>query len=93
MSEGGWIKIHQQITRWEWYDNPAVFCVFVHLLLMASWKVSKKHGITLKPGQILTGRDKLAEETGLSVQNIRTALNKLKKTKEITIKSTNKYIF
>jgi len=48
-------------------------------------------GISIKSGQILTGRKKLAEKTGLSEQKIRTCLDNLKSTNEITIKTTTKY--
>jgi hypothetical protein len=38
----------------------------------------------------ISGRIKLAEETGLSEQQIRTSLNKLKSTSDITIQATNR---
>jgi hypothetical protein len=43
------------------------------------------------PGQMLTGLKVLVKETGLSYQSTRTCLEKLKKYKNLTIKSTNKY--
>lgn len=91
MVPGGWIKIHRQITLWEWYDCPAVFCLFMHLLLMANWEQGKWHGKTVKVGQLVTSRDKLAQVTGLSIQNVRTAINKLRTTGEITTKATNQF--
>lgn len=91
MQQGGWIKIHRQITRWEWYDCPPVFCLFVHLLLMANWEKGKWHGMPVKVGQLVTSREKLAQVTGLSIQNVRTAINKLRNTGEITTKATNQF--
>ena len=44
----------------------------------------------MQPGQSRTTVSQLAFETGLSVQNVRTSLSKLKSTNEITIKSTNR---
>ena len=38
-------------------------------------------------------QDKTYKLTGLSVQNVRTSLNKLKSTHEITSKTTNKYTY
>ena len=91
MVSGGWIKIHRQISQWEWYDCPPVFCLFVHLLLMANWEQGKWHGKTVKVGQLVTSREKLAQVTGLSIQNVRTAINKLRTTGEITTKATNQF--
>jgi len=85
----GWIKIHRQILDWEWYDEPNVMRLFLHLLLKANHKDKSYRGTLIKKGMLLTGRDLLAKETGLSIQQIRTAINKLKSTNEITIK-TNK---
>ena len=47
-------------------------------------------GQIIKRGQLITSQDKLAEELGLSRQQVRTALNKLEKTQEITKLSDNK---
>lgn len=41
-------------------------------------------------GQLVSGRLALAEETGLSERQIRTSLNKLKSTSDLTTKSTNR---
>lgn len=88
---GGYIKLHRKITRWEWYDDPETFRVFIHLLLMANYEDKRWHGILVRRGQLLTSRKTLAKETHLSEQKIRTALNHLKSTNEITIQSTNKW--
>lgn len=88
---GGYIKLHRKFTKWEWYSDPNTARVFLHLLLTASWEESKYHGYKIKPGQVVTGRKKLAKELKLSEQSIRTALDHLKSTNEITIKSTNKF--
>lgn len=47
--------------------------------------------MVLGRGELVTGRTSLSAQTGLSVQSIRTALERLKSTNEITIKSTSKY--
>jgi DNA-binding transcriptional regulator YhcF (GntR family) len=46
--------------------------------------------VTLEVGQLLTSMERIASDTGLSVQNVRTALKNLEKTKEILKKSTSK---
>tara|TARA_R100001244_G_scaffold125967_1_gene96232 strand:- start:1306 stop:2001 length:696 start_codon:yes stop_codon:yes gene_type:complete len=84
----GWIKIHRQITDWEWYDEPNTFRVFFHLLVKANHKQNNYRGVLIEAGQIMTGLDKLAKETGLTLQKVRTSLNRLKSTNEITINSS-----
>ena len=80
----GWIKLHRQILEWEWYSDNNCFRLFTHLVLKANYKQKWFKGIELKIGSIVTSRDILARETGLSSQQIRTALNKLISTNEVT---------
>lgn len=84
----GWIKLHRQIIDWEWYTDHNTFRVFLHLLLTANHKDKKYKGMELKAGTIVTSRDLLAIATGLSVRQVRTALDKLKTTNELTIKTS-----
>jgi len=86
----GWIKLHRSLVEWEWYDDINTKTLFIHLLLKASHASKKWRGITLQPGQIRMTVSDLAKETGLSTQNVRTSINKLKLTNEITIKTTNR---
>ena len=83
-NQNGWIKFHRQILEWEWYEDINCFRLFTHLLLKANHKEKRYKGIVVKAGQIVTSRDLLAQETGLSSQQVRTALTKLKSTNEIT---------
>ena len=53
----GWIKIHRQIIEWEWYDEPNVMRLFLHLLLKANHKDKNYRGKVIKKGMLLTGRD------------------------------------
>ena len=85
----GWIKLHRQIIDWEWFTDTTTFRVFLQLLLKANHKEKKYRGMVLKVGTIITSREILAFETRLSVQQIRTALDKLKSTNEITIKTSS----
>lgn len=87
----GWIKLHRKMVEWEWYNDNNVKILFLHLLLTANHKDKKWQGIIIKRGQKITSIQHLAEETKLTVQQTRTALNRLKSTGEITIQSTNKY--
>lgn len=92
MNEAGkWIKLHSKILFWEWYKVPNTRDLFIHLLLKANWKEGKFQGYDIPRGSLVAGRKQLAEETGMTEQEIRTALNHLKSTNEITIKTTKKF--
>ena len=69
----GFIQIHRKITEWEWYDDANTFRLFMHLLLKANYKAKSYRGMQLEAGTILTGRDLLAKELKMSVQQISTA--------------------
>ncbi|WP_417844828.1 hypothetical protein [Thalassospira sp.] len=88
---GGWIKLHRKTLKWEWYEDANVFRVFMHLLLTASHLKRRYRGRDLPAGSVVTGRNALADECGLSVQKVRTALDKLQSTGEITITATAHY--
>lgn len=87
----GWIKLHRKLTSWEWYTDSKMVHLFLHILLNANHDDNKWRGIEVLRGQLITGINSLSESTGISTQSIRTCLNRLKSTSEITIKSTNKY--
>lgn len=87
----GWIKLWRQFSHWEWYTDLYVKSVFIHLLINANHKEGYWKGIVINKGQLVTSLEHLANELHITVQQIRTALNKLKTTSEITSKSTNKY--
>lgn len=88
---GGYIKLHRRFTRWSWYSDPNTARVFVHLLLTASWEECEFRGYKIKPGQVVTGRRKLAKDLKMSERSVRTALEHLKSTHEITIKPTHNF--
>lgn len=84
----GYINLHRKLISWEWYNDHNTTRLFIHLLLIASHKPHQYRGVTIETGQVMTGYDKLSYDTGLSVQNIRTGLKRLKSTSELTIKSS-----
>ena len=87
----GYIKVFRKLKDWCWYDDHNTKILFLHLLLSANHSVKNWHGIQVNPGQLITGRKELAAETGLTEQQIRTSMERLKSTSEITSETTNKY--
>ena len=86
----GWIKLHRQLLEWEWYHDTNVKVLFIHLLLLANHSEQKWRGYIIKRGQLITSTYHLADSLGLGRQQIRNALKKLERTKEISIKTTHK---
>lgn len=86
-----YIKVFRNILNWEWYTDANTFRVFMHILLKANYKPSRYKGVEIPTGACVFGFGKCAEELGLSVQNVKTAINHLKSTHEITTKSTNRF--
>ncbi len=87
----GRIKIHRKILERGRYSDVATRSLFMHLLILCSHKDHHYQWQPLNPGQCTIWRKATAKTLGLTEQSIRTALNRLKSTNEITIKSTNKY--
>lgn len=87
----GFIKLHRKIQNWEWSKNPNTWGLFIHLIVLANWQDKQWQGVTVKRGQLATSRRSLSEKTGLSEQQIRTALANLSRTHDITIESTSKH--
>ena len=85
------ITLHRRITQWEWYTDGNTVRVFLHLILLANHKETRWRGEVIGRGQVLTGLDQLSRDLKLSVQQIRTSINKLISTNEITNRSTNKF--
>lgn len=90
-AQAGFILLHRQITEWEWYQNPNTFRVFLHILLKANYMDGRFEGKEIKRGDLVTSLPSLAEQTKLSIQQVRTALDHLKSTGEITDRTYSKY--
>ena len=88
---GGAIWIHRKIIDWEWYTDSSTMRVFIHCLLRANWKEGRFHGEPIPRGSFVTSYRSMARELGLTERSIRTALNHLKMTQEVTQRSTSRY--
>lgn len=87
----GYIRLHRQFLEWEWYSDINVSRLFLHLLLKVNYETKRWQGVEIYPGQIVTSSFHLSAETGLTRQQVRTALDKLKKTGEINQRTTSQY--
>jgi hypothetical protein len=87
----GWIKLHRSLLDWEWYSEPNTARVFMHLLLTANYEEGRFMGEIIPVGACVTGRLKLAQTLGLSERCVRTAIERLKISQQVTIKSLHKF--
>jgi hypothetical protein len=85
----GWIKLHRKLLSWEWWDDSKTVHLFIHLLLKANHKANKWRGIELSRGQLVVGLNSLSEQTGISVQSLRTCLKRLEDSGSINRQSNN----
>lgn len=82
----GWVKLHRSLVNWEWYGNINVWRVFSHLILTANYEEQRWQGLVIQRGQRVVSLPNLAVEIGLTVKQVRGALDKLKRTGELEIK-------
>lgn len=87
----GWTKSFRKFVKWRWYRTPHMYHLFSHLIMMANREEGEWEKVKIQRGQLATGLKSLSQDTGISVQSIRTCLTRLKSTDEITIESTNKF--
>ncbi len=88
MLERGFVSIHRSLLTWRWYKVHVTRIVFEHLILTANWEDADWCGMTVRRGQRVCSVAALAQETNLSVRNVRTAIEHLKSTNEIAIEPT-----
>lgn len=88
---GNYIKISRSLLDWEWYQDINTCRLFVHMLLRSNWKDGKFKGTTVPRGSFVSSIGKLSEETGLTFDEVRTAIKHLQGTGELAKQSTNKF--
>ena len=91
----GWIKLHRKIL-----ENPIVckdadhLAVWVYLLLHATHTerqvLFNGQKITLRPGQLITGRKKIADELSVDASKVKRIIDKFKSDQQIDQQGTNK---
>lgn len=87
----GKIWLDRKILDWEWWNDINTFRLFTYCLLKANWKDSKFQGVDVPRGSFVTSVTNLANNTNLSVRQIRTAISHLKATGEVTVKRHAKF--
>ena len=81
----GFVKFSRRLMSWQWYSDVTVFKLFAHLMLSANIKDKQWRGTLIKRGDVISSIARLSAETGLTVHQVRTALDKLTSTGEVKI--------
>jgi hypothetical protein len=91
----GYIKVWRKIIEAGWLQNHKLCAFWLWCLLKASHKeydlVVGCQQVHLMPGSFVFGRKAASKELRMSEQQIRTLLDFLKTSQNITIKTTNKF--
>ena len=82
--DNAYIYLRKKILDWQWYSDTPTRSVFIHCLLRASWKETEYKGIRYGRGQLIDSNATIAKDLGISIQNVKTAINHLKESGEIT---------
>lgn len=86
----GFIKLPRNIQDWDWYGSPNTMLVWIHILLNANYEDREWRGEIVERGSFITSVSSLSHETGLSEGEVRGALERLIKCKQINKQTTNR---
>lgn len=78
-------------VNWRWFHNAKILHVFIWLLLEANEEDRFRGKDSIPRGSLVATNEMIAEECGLTIQNVRTALANLEKTGEISRERRNFY--
>lgn len=91
-----WVKLHRSMLD-HWVSNDAkAFSIFLYLLLMANYSDGKQSIYHnggqryLKAGEVLVGRQQIAERLKISPSTVRNVLNRLKNGSLIELESDSR---
>lgn len=87
----GYVRLFRALKDWEWFTDVNTCHLFIYCLLRANHKDTVWRGVTIQRGSFVTSLENLSLETGLSFQQVRTALKKLNSTYEVTSKGYSSY--
>lgn len=86
-----WIKLHESLAEWEWFDHPYMLKLWIYLLIKANFSDVKWHGIVVPRGSLVTSIESLSSALKLTVKQVRLGLQKLESSGNVASKTTNKY--
>ncbi len=85
----GFIALFRQFLKWEWFTDVNTCHFMVYCLLRANKQAATWRGQKIKRGQFISSLNNMSKETGLTISQLRTCINKLSKTGEIASETSN----
>lgn len=85
------IKMDRNLLRWRWFKNPKTMIVWIWLLMSANVEDHDFEKDVIRRGEVATSRKSISLATGLTEREVRTALNHLKTTGEVSVRLMPKY--
>ena len=86
-----YVKLDRNLRFWRWFKNPKTVVVWVWLIMSANIDDHDFERETIHRGEVATSRKSISAATGLTENEVRTALDHLKSTGEITSRTRPKY--
>ena len=90
-SRSTYIMVDRNLRMWRWFKTPNTLQVWLWLLMSANIEDHDFQNETIHRGELATSRQTIMNATGLTEQQVRTALKHLKLTGEITVQPRANY--
>jgi hypothetical protein len=87
----GYIKLFRKFEKWEWFNDSQMVHLFTFLMLRATHEITRFRGYTINRGQMVFGYNATSKVTGISVRSLRTCMNRLISTGEVTRQITHDF--
>jgi len=91
----GWLKLHRKLKKKGYYRKSEYIHLWIHLLISANHEPKEfmfNNTIqTLQPGQLLTGRNQLAKDTGINRNSVERILKCFQNEQQIEQQTTTKF--
>lgn len=86
-----YIKLTSNFENWRWFKNGKTLHVFLYLLAKGNLEPQEFCRDTINRGSLLTTNERIANDCGMTIQNVRTALSNLSRTGDISRERRNHY--
>lgn len=86
--EGGYVRDYRSTVNWEWFTDVNTAHLWEYIRLRVNYEPSRFRGMVIQRGEMIESISTMAVRTGLTPRKVRTALDHLKSTGEVTCKPT-----
>ena len=85
------VKFDRNLLKWRWFQHPKTLAVWIWLIMKANVEDHDFEKETIHRGEVATSRRRISADTGLTEREVRTALEHLKSTGEVSVRIRPKY--